>query len=197
MIFGARDVNLSHLYPVRVSYAPKGIVTEAIQATRENIGKLALEFEEELLFNHEDAPYFRIQAERGTQSKPQTPRLFHIRPGDWIVPLRDEIHVYKDELFQNTFDIETLISPDFQEGIQTPEQVRDSLRGVVSETYDARGDFNPRPGPLPDDDPVFDAGLDGGYAPDNRRSAEGYPTSSGDVVGSSENSAWRLAADGQ
>jgi hypothetical protein len=67
----AEDVNLSHLGTLRVGYAPKNILTEAIQATQENIGKLALEFESELRYNEAGFPFFLIDAERGTEDKPK------------------------------------------------------------------------------------------------------------------------------
>lgn len=104
--FNAESLNLSHLSPHRVSYAPKNIVTEAIQVTPENIGKLSLEFEEELFYDAQGRPYFYFSADRFDEliegGKGDPSEVF-VRLMDWIVPLRGEIHIYRDGLFQHTF----------------------------------------------------------------------------------------------
>jgi hypothetical protein len=102
--FDAQMVNLYHIDPVRVSYDPKGIHAEAIQATIQNIGKLALEFESEILHSN-GMPYFGFWAARGNKQEPQDQEdiWLTVRLTDWIIPLRGEIHVYRDELFVNTF----------------------------------------------------------------------------------------------
>lgn len=103
------SLNLLHLAPRNVSYIPKGIHTEAIFVTIENIGKLSLEFEAEILYSQQNGlPYFMVTLAR--QLDHDTPETgmtgttrVAIRVNDWIVPLRNEIHVYRDDLFENTF----------------------------------------------------------------------------------------------
>lgn len=102
MILAAKDVNLIHFNPDHVSYEPKGIHTEAIHVTIENVGKLSLEFESELEVRTE-VPLFVFTAERGTDEEPCMPRRLTVRVGDWIVPLRGELHVYTDTCFGYTF----------------------------------------------------------------------------------------------
>jgi hypothetical protein len=107
--YDAASVNLSHLNPQNVSYEPKGIHTEAIHVTSENIGMLSLEFETELLYsNSQSLPYFYVTLARKLDQDTSetgmtgTSRMC-VRVNDWIVPLRNEIHIYTDELFVNTF----------------------------------------------------------------------------------------------
>lgn len=105
-VFDARSLDLSHLNPVSVSYDPKNIHTEAIQVTPENIGKLSLEFEEELFYDVQGRPYFVFSAKRFDASKPdgqQDPGELYVRLTDWILPLWDELHVFRDGIFKNTF----------------------------------------------------------------------------------------------
>lgn len=104
-IFTAESVNLSHLNPGRYSYEPKNIHVEAVYVTPENIGKLSLEFEEELFYDVTGRPYFAFDAERRSVDdgeSPETSQLY-VRLTDWIVPLRGELHIYRDQTFQSTF----------------------------------------------------------------------------------------------
>jgi hypothetical protein len=102
------DVNLSHLNPIPCDYHHKGIHTEAIQVTPENIGKLSLEFEKELFYAGDGRPYFVFDAQRGEDGSVtgEVTQLF-VRVTDWIVPLRGEIHIYHDLTFWTTFDLPT------------------------------------------------------------------------------------------
>lgn len=102
-VFSAESVNLLHLGPERVSYEPKDILTEAIQVTQENIGKLSLEFEEELFYDNSGRPFFVFSASRGKEDSPADPAELYVRLSDWIVPLRGELHIFRDVIFQNTF----------------------------------------------------------------------------------------------
>lgn len=106
-IFTAESVDLSHLNPGRYSYEPKNIHIQAVQVTPENIGKLSLEFEEELYYDAQGRPYFvftaeRVQVEGGELAN----QVLYARVTDWIVPLRGELHIYRDITFQNTFELE-------------------------------------------------------------------------------------------
>jgi hypothetical protein len=102
-VFNTQDVNLIHFGPKGFNYVAKGIHTEAIQVTAENIGRLALEFEVELRWTNEGAPFFWILAERGTDQTPEPPSRLVFYVGDWITPLWGEIHRYDDYTFSMTF----------------------------------------------------------------------------------------------
>lgn len=111
-VFNAESVDLSHLGPIPCDYHPKGIHTEAIRVSAENIGKLSLEFEEELFYDNQGRPYFVFSAQRldGTQVDPAVAPKdaidLYVRVSDWIVPLRGELHLYREQTFQNTFSID-------------------------------------------------------------------------------------------
>jgi len=129
-IFTPADLDLWHLERVRVSYTPKNIHTEAIQATVETIGKLALEFEADLCEGANDL-YFFVFAERGTDEDPKPPVSLCVRVNHWLVALRGELHVFPDVVFQNTFEFEehTL------KGIQLPAiDVQNPSGGLHSRT---------------------------------------------------------------
>lgn len=107
-VFDAQTLNLSHLNPAKVSYDPQDIHTEAIQVTPENIGKLSLEFMEELFYDDLNGgrPYFVFSAKRFDAEEPNEqvmPTELTVRLTDWIVPLWDELHVFRDVIFQHTF----------------------------------------------------------------------------------------------
>jgi hypothetical protein len=104
--FNAESVDLSHLNPIRVSYAPKDIHTEAVQVTMQNIGKLSLEFEAELFRDRHGSPYFLLNAERVSVDAPVGTVKVGVREDDWIVVLGDELHVFQDDVFANTFSWE-------------------------------------------------------------------------------------------
>lgn len=142
MIFTAADVNLRHLGTVTASYEPKGILTEAIQATPENIGKIALEFELELFYTETGFPFFRFYAVREEDESPNSRRQLTVRPGDWIVPLWGELHAYHDIQFRNTFAFVLEVPVAAHEAMPSyvpREQVAEAIRSAV----DGRdADFN-------------------------------------------------------
>lgn len=109
-IIGVEDFNIYTLGAEAVSYHLKDIHTLALQATRENIGILALELAVELLYDGNDA-YFRIRVERGTDENPEAARMLAVHPNDWLVILWDEIHLYRDYEFRNTFSFDGLSAP--------------------------------------------------------------------------------------
>lgn len=112
-VYDAESLDLSHLYPVRIRYAPRDINAEAIQANQYTIGKLALEFEAEL-FELDGIPYFRFDAKRFDPSEPDgqlMPTRLRVRLNDWIVPLWGELHVFSDNMLKNTFELEETLSP--------------------------------------------------------------------------------------
>lgn len=130
----AEDVNLSHLGLQRVSYDPKGIFTEAIKVTPENIGKLSLEFDDELFYTHDGFPYFIIDALRGTEEAPKPNAALRVFVHSWIVVLRNEIHVFHAREFEATFEIETFESKELREefepsGVGAHDQIRGEIFG--------------------------------------------------------------------
>lgn len=98
----SESVNLVHLGPELVSYEPKGIHTEALQVTLENIGKLSLEFEVEVEYAPNGFPFLHVKVSRDDEGI-DDPRYVYFRLTDWIVPLRGEIHVFRDHMFRSTF----------------------------------------------------------------------------------------------
>lgn len=103
-IFNAETLNLSHFNPQQYSYHSTNVHLqfEAIHITLENVGKLALEFEAEL-FRTGDGGYFLVRVERATAEAPEGSVSIAFRVGDWILPLRGELHVYSDDMFRATF----------------------------------------------------------------------------------------------
>lgn len=110
MLFNAASVNLSHFDCVIAHYDPKDIHAQAIQATEENIGQLALEFELDLILSrndgHQKGYFFSFNAERGVGTDPEPARCTQVFVTNWIVALWGELHVYTDDLFHKTFRIE-------------------------------------------------------------------------------------------
>jgi hypothetical protein len=108
-VFDAESIDLSHLGPVKAVYHPKDIHVEALNVTRENIGKLSLEFEAELWYADGGLPFFRFDAKRFDNTQPdgqQPPVTLHVRLNDWILALWGELHIYRDVEFTNTFIFE-------------------------------------------------------------------------------------------
>lgn len=100
-IFTAQDVNLRHFPLVRASYLPRDIHTVGVQVTPENIGQLALEFEAEICYELTGEPYFQFWAKRHEDRGGD--RFINVYPENWIVPLYDELHVYRGYTFMSTF----------------------------------------------------------------------------------------------
>lgn len=144
-VFDARSINLLHLNPVRVSYHPKDIHTEAIQVSIENVGKLSLEFETELYYEAQGRPYFVFMSKRFDAGEPDgqtSPHELYVRLSDWIVPLWDELHVFRDAVFQNTFTFDdpkpereyTMNTPMLVPPVEIPKPFKPNDRVYVGET---------------------------------------------------------------
>jgi hypothetical protein len=106
MIFSSKDVDLSDFPDITsVCYLSKNthIITQAVQVTAENIGKLCLEFESELDYRGPTAPGFTFKAKRGTADDPADPAYLYAFVGVWIVPIWGEIHLFRNTEFVNTF----------------------------------------------------------------------------------------------
>lgn len=110
-VFNAQNIDLSNFSPREAVYTPRKIYTQVIQVTVENIGGLSLEFETELKYANATTPYFAIRVQRQGEND-GVERVFGL--GDWIVSLWGEIHKFKDDIFQNTFDF--VAKNDFAEG---------------------------------------------------------------------------------
>jgi hypothetical protein len=106
MIFSGKDFQVYHLGSVAVSYPPRSINTQAIQVTPQNIGALSLEFKVGLHYSTDGSPYIKIHVEREpfTSGPKRTVELM-IFVDDWIVVLWDELHIFQDVEFKNTFHI--------------------------------------------------------------------------------------------
>lgn len=105
----AKDVNLFHLGMREVSYPAKDIHTMALEVLPENIGALSLELRSHLRYYADTGtPYIVFWAERkGDENSPVRKAELLIRPGDWIVIVWDEIHIFRDAEFRCTFRMDT------------------------------------------------------------------------------------------
>lgn len=121
MIFAAEDINLFHLGMVEVEYPPKDIHTMALQVTSDNIGRLSLEFETDLIYNGGHPPYFYIDAARDNEAHGEELRSLCVRITDWIVILWDKIYAFRDAEFKTTFSM----CKDFE--LRSPNAVRREL----------------------------------------------------------------------
>lgn len=106
--FHATSLDLRHYVTDTYVYPPKNIVVDAIQITAESIGGLCLEYEADMMWDHEVGAHFVIWAHRNEGA----PVSLLLRPGFWLVPLRGEIHRFDDYTFENTF-----YSPDDHEAL--------------------------------------------------------------------------------
>jgi signal transduction histidine kinase len=97
----AEGVDFSNFNPVLAEYGPRDIHAEAAKVTRHNIGQWALEFEKDILHGETGMPYFFINAEREGDS----PIRLRVHQDVWIVKLWNELHLFKDGLFQRTFTV--------------------------------------------------------------------------------------------
>jgi hypothetical protein len=141
MIYDAQSLILGHLNPVRATYIPKDIQVQAIEVSRENIGKLALEFDAEMFYNESGLPYFNFKAKRFNEEAPngqETPRNLQVRLGVFIVALWGELHIYQSVDFANTFATEMDIS-----GAHASVSYHTTARDEVHELYKALPSASP------------------------------------------------------
>lgn len=101
MAFTAESVDFGNFHPVQADYGPRDIHAEAAMVTTNNIGQWSLEFEQDLDSSISDLPRFFFDAER----EGDEPIKLEIKPGVWVVKLWNELHVFKDGMFQKTFDV--------------------------------------------------------------------------------------------
>jgi len=100
-IWTANDVDFGNFHPVNADYGPRDIKAVAAMVNRQNIGQWALEFESDLLHDGAGMPYFSILATRGEDE----PIKLTIESGVWIIKIWGELHVFKEGMFQRTFDV--------------------------------------------------------------------------------------------
>lgn len=106
MIFNAENFDIFRLGSVAVVYPPKNINTVALRVAAENIGALSLEFESELRYDADGSPYFNILVERGASDEMAKSFNLQVFEGDWIVILWNEIRIFREEEFKNTFEFD-------------------------------------------------------------------------------------------
>lgn len=98
-LFNVLNAELSSFPTIQVDSPDTDFRSGAFQVTLENIGRLAIIFESELMFDFGEY-YITFQAQRPTGSREIT-----LRPGDWLVARNgDELHRFPHRIFCNTFD---------------------------------------------------------------------------------------------
>lgn len=93
--------NLSHLITGAFKYQSKNITVDAIQVTRSNVGKLALEFDSELFWDEDRKIYFMNVVLARFEGEPAE---YDLSEGGWIFDLRGELQVWDDDVFKFTFE---------------------------------------------------------------------------------------------
>lgn len=136
MIRNLQDFDsIFYLGAVSVSYPPKDINTEAIQVVPGNIGALSVELQTELCYRNDGAPFIEIEVGRGTEQNPKPDRFVSIRPGDWIVVLWDELHVFRDFEFKSTFVVSSASKHDL---MMEEAKAEDAHRGNILKEIERR-----------------------------------------------------------
>lgn len=98
-LFNVLNAELSSFPTIQVDSPDTDFRSGAFQVTLENIGRLAIIFESELMFDFGEYSV-TFQAQRPTGSREIT-----LRPGDWLVARNgDELHRFPHRIFCNTFD---------------------------------------------------------------------------------------------
>lgn len=135
----ASEIDLTHFSPVLADYGPKGILAKAVLVTKENIGKLALEFELDLQyvgFASTGTPFFKFMADR-TADDPIELTVF---AGFWVIELWEEIHIFRADIFENTFKVVVSSEPEQAESSVGRHTIGDP---VTPRTASAGGPFKP------------------------------------------------------
>lgn len=136
----ASEIDLTHFSPVLADYGPKGILAKAVLVTKENIGKLALEFELDLRYagvgGYTGTPFFKFMADRTADE----PIELTVLAGFWIIELWEEIHIFRADIFENTFRIVVSSEPEQAESSVGKDTIGDP---VTPRTAEAGGPFKP------------------------------------------------------
>lgn len=106
MIFNAENFDIFRLGGVAVSYPPKQINTLALLVAPEKIGALSLELEGELKYGPDGEPYFTFTAERDAGDGMATTVQLTVYEDDWIVVLWNELRIFRQEDFEQTFQVD-------------------------------------------------------------------------------------------
>lgn len=124
-VWNAEGVDFSNFNPVLAEYGPRDIHAEAAKVTRHNVGQWALEFEKDVLHGETGMPYFMIKADReGDQ-----PIELRVEQDVWLVKVWNELHLFKDGLFQRTFTV-------------SKEQLRAVKKAYVDRERELEREFN-------------------------------------------------------
>lgn len=95
-------MHFDHLPVQAVEYAPQNLRTIAIQVNNETLGAMAIEFGCEIQY-HGNTPYLDALLERINNAGEKVVCSKVLRPGEWLVVLEDEIHMFPHDVFWNTF----------------------------------------------------------------------------------------------
>jgi hypothetical protein len=138
--YEASEIDLSTFNPLFASYGPKSIYAPAALVTEDNIGQIALQLERDVLYPFESmpgagAPFIKFMALRHTEE----PIELTIYPGCWIVLIWDEIHIFKDGLFQKTFHFDVEDEKALEEN-ELSEQSKQLLHPDATQIMPSYGD---------------------------------------------------------
>jgi hypothetical protein len=160
----ASDIDLSNFNPIMADYGPKNVHAPSVLVTEDNIGQIALEFELDVQYLDVTfvRPYIKFYADRTADD----PIELMLQPGSWIVLIWNEIHIFRDGLFQKTFDIESLAGSDNKEAPADATQIMPatgdvSLSEQSKELLYPDGSWEPAPEEYEHITPKFDK-QDGG-----------------------------------
>jgi hypothetical protein len=104
IIFSGEDFDPVPHNPVLASYGNKDITAPAVKVTEKNIGKIALDLEIDLKYiggGPTGRPFLAFTAFRHDDD----PIDLTIFLDFWIVLIWGEIHIFRDDIFQNTFEV--------------------------------------------------------------------------------------------
>jgi hypothetical protein len=102
MAFNAESVDFGNFHPVQADYGPRDIHAVAAMVTSNNIGQWSLEFEQDLEDATGGKPRFYFTADR----EGDDPIVLSVEAGVWIVKVWNELHIFKDGMFQKTFAVD-------------------------------------------------------------------------------------------
>lgn len=102
ILFSGEDFNPVPHNPVIANYGNKDVSAPAVKVTKENIGKIALDLELDVRYTggQVGVPFLIFWALRHDED----PIELTIYPGYWIVLIWGEIHIFRNDVFQHTFE---------------------------------------------------------------------------------------------
>jgi hypothetical protein len=96
-------LHLGKLPVIEVEYALRSLHTIAVQVNNETIGAMAIEFGVEIMSSHPNNKWLPTAFERKNAKGEKTSIERTIVPGEWLVVLDDEVHIFPHDVFWNTF----------------------------------------------------------------------------------------------